>query len=107
MNQRARSSAAWLKSFAVWGLSTPSRCLCTASVAGGKVPFACAIADVAKLTRSTTVFEEIRDSLFSQPLTPDGTKHLWHIREPGQASSLETEVTPKERCSVTMERLAS
>src|SRR5258708_36840982 len=97
MNQRARSSAVWLKSFAVWELSTPSRCLCTASVAGGKVPFACAIADVAKLTRSTPVFEEIHDSLFGQQLTSGGTNTLWPIPEPEHALRWEICVTPKVR----------
>src|SRR2546430_13094068 len=102
MNQRARSSAAWLKSLAVCGLRTPSRCWCTASVADGSGVFTCVRAAVAKLTRSTTVFDEIHDSLFGQPLTSGGSKRLCPMPEPEPAMSFETDEIPMARAAWTM-----
>src|SRR5260370_37396908 len=97
MNQRARSSAAWLKRLAVCGLRTPSSCLWTASVGGGSVPFTCATAAVAKLTLSTTVLEEIHDSLFGHPLTSGGSKRLCPIPEPEPPMSFDGDAVPRAR----------
>src|SRR5205807_9142499 len=102
MNQRARSSAARLNRLAVWGLRTPSRCWCTASIGEGKETFICATAAVAELTRSTTAFGEIHDSLFGHPLTSGGSKRLCPMPEPDPAISLEIDVTPSARPVWTM-----
>src|SRR5260370_21901682 len=97
MSQRARSSAAWLKRLAVCGLSTPSSCLWTASAGDGSVPFTCATAAVAKLTLSTTVLDEIHDSLFGQPLTSGGSKRLCPIPDPEPAMSFDCDDRPRAR----------
>src|SRR5438132_13964775 len=76
MNQRARSSAARLKRLAVCGLRTPSRCWRTASMGECKDTLIFATAAVAKLTRSTTMLDEIHDSLFGDPLTSGGWNRL-------------------------------
>src|SRR5437879_11021604 len=87
---------------AFWVPISPSRCLRTASDAGGKVPFTWASADVVKLTRSTTVLDEIHDSLFGQPLTSGGSKRLCPMPEPAPAISLEIDVIPSARPEWTM-----
>src|ERR1700682_4845972 len=95
MNQRARSSAAWFRSFAVCGLSTPLRCVRGAFVALGNAFFTWFIATVTKFPRSTTVLDEIHDSLVGQPFTSGGSKSDWPIPAPAPATSLERLVAPR------------
>src|SRR5260370_42566120 len=89
MNQRARSSVAWFRSFAVCALSTPSRCVCGALAELGMDFFTWFITAVTKFTRSTTVLEEIHESLVGQPFTSGGPKRDWPIPEPAPATSFE------------------
>src|SRR5579864_3225537 len=104
MNQRARSSVAWLRNVEVCGLSTPSRCVCTASDAFGRAPLICASTDVTKLTRSTTVLDEIHESLLGHPLTSGGSKRLCPIPEPDPAITFEAAAggAPSARAAWTM-----
>src|SRR5579864_2628742 len=102
MNQRARSSAAWVRRAAVCGLSTPSRWVWTASRADGTDVLSCASAAVTKLTRSTTVFDEIQASLFGQPLTSGGSNSVWPIPDPEAASNLEPAEEPNARAAWIM-----
>src|SRR5690348_7247463 len=102
MNQRARSSAAWFKRLAVWALSTPSRCTCAASDAEGRLPFVCVIAAVTKFTRSTTVLEEIHDSLLGQPFTSGGSNRDCPIPDPDEAMTLPSFLVPSAREAPSM-----
>src|SRR5258708_35732741 len=90
MNQRARSSVAWFRSFTVCALSTPSRRVCGALAELGTDFFAWFITAVTKFTRSTTVLEEIHESLGGQPFTSGGSKSDWPIPEPAPATSFAT-----------------
>src|SRR5207247_11187554 len=102
MNQRARSSAAWLRRPAVWGLSTPSRCRWMASAGEGRAPLTWPSAAVTKLTRSTTVLDEIQDSLIGHPLTSGGSKRLWPMPDPELAMTLDSDDAPNARAAPTM-----
>src|ERR1700704_3872513 len=96
MNQRARSSAAWFRRLAVWGLSTPSRCRRAASDVAGSALLIWPSDEVTKFTRSTTVLDEIHDSLLGQPPTSGGSNSDCPIPPPALVTSFEL-TTPSAR----------
>src|ERR1700730_11597195 len=102
MNQRARSSAAWFKRVAVCGLRTPSRGTRDASDAAGTAVLSWPRAAVTKFTRSTTVLDEIHDSLLGQPPTSGGSKSDWPLPEPAAMTIFEGLVKPRASAAWTM-----
>src|SRR5579859_1807964 len=102
MNHRWRSSVDWLNNFAVWGPSTPSRCDLTMSWAGGSEPLAWARTVVTKLTRSTTVVDEIHASLVGQPLTSGGSNSDWPSFGPEPSMAFDTLLNPSARAEWAM-----
>src|SRR5439155_25386931 len=73
-----------------------------ASAGEGRAPLTWPSAAVTKLTRSTTVLDEIQDSLFGHPLTSGGSKRLWPMPDPALAISFESEARPRARAPWTM-----
>src|SRR5882672_9768046 len=101
MNQRARASAAWFKRLAVCGLRTPSRCTRAASDVDGNEDLTWLSAAVTKFTRSTTVLDEIHDSLLGQPPTSGGSNSDCPIPVPALTASFEL-LVPSARPAWTM-----
>src|ERR1700736_2863709 len=102
MNQRARSSAAWFRRVAVCGLRTPSRWTRDASDAAGTAVLSWPRAAVTKFTRSTTVFDEIHDSLLGQPPTSGGSNSDCPIPAPAELMSFEGLLKPSARAAWTV-----